>query len=77
VEWPEARAPFVRVATLTVPRQDFRTPERAALAEALAFSPAHALLEHRPIGSINRVRMRVYAAQAAFRMSRDGRTRVT
>ncbi|HEX8666973.1 MAG TPA: catalase family protein [Allosphingosinicella sp.] len=77
VEWPEDRAPFVKVATLTIPRQQFRTPERAALAEALAFSPAHALAEHRPIGSVNRTRMRVYEAQADFRRRRDGRARAT
>lgn len=77
VEWSEDRAPFVKVATLTIPRQIFRTPERAELAEALSFSPAHTLAEHRPIGGVNRARMRVYREQAEFRQNRDGRKRAT
>ena len=77
VEWREDKAPFVKVATLTIPRQQFRTRERDELAEALAFSPAHALAEHRPIGGVNRARMRVYREQAEFRHRRDGRERVT
>lgn len=81
IRWSEDESdggsPFRTVATLRIPRQDFRTPERDALSEALAFSPGHALAEHRPIGALNRVRMRVYAEQAAWRQQRDGRERVT
>jgi hypothetical protein len=75
VEWREDSAPFVKVATLRIPRQQFRTPERDEMAEALAFSPAHSRVEHRPIGGVNRARMRVYREQAEFRQKRDGRTR--
>ncbi len=77
VEWSEDQAPFVKVATLRIPRQQFRTPERAELAEALAFSPGHALVEHRPIGGINRGRLRIYREQSAFRQQRDRRPRMT
>jgi hypothetical protein len=73
VEWSETAAPFVKVATLQIPRQQFRTPERDALSEALTFSPAHALVEHRPIGAVNRARMRIYKEQSAFRQQRDQR----
>jgi hypothetical protein len=76
VEWREDQAPFVKVATLRIPMQQFRTKERDELAEALAFSPAHALVEHRPIGGVNRARMRVYREQAAWRQERDKRKRV-
>jgi hypothetical protein len=76
-EWREDQAPFVKVATLRIPQQQFRTPEREALAEALAFSPGHARVEHRPIGGVNRARMRVYREQAEFRQKRDDRQRVT
>lgn len=75
--WCEDKAPFVKVATLRIPRQQFRTPERDEMAEALAFSPGHARVEHRPIGGVNRARMRVYREQAEFRQRRDGRQRVT
>ena len=77
VEWSEAAAPFVKVATLRIPRQQFRTPERDALSEALTFSPAHALVAHRPIGAVNRARMRIYTEQSAFRQQRDQRRKVT
>ena len=77
VEWREDRAPFVKVATLHIPKQQFRTPERDALSEALTFSPGHALAEHRPIGGVNRARMRVYKEQSAFRQQRDRRTKVS
>ena len=73
VEWREAQSPFVKVATLRIPSQEFRAAERDALSEALTFSPAHALLEHRPIGAVNRARMRIYREQSAFRQQRDQR----
>ena len=71
--WDEAVSPFRKVATLRIPKQAFRTDKRAALAEALAFSPAHALPAHAPLGGINRARAKIYADLAAFRHERDGR----
>ena len=70
--WDEGVSPFRKVATLTIPPQSFRTRERDELAEALSFSPGHARLEHRPLGSINRARMRVYRANSDFRHQRRG-----
>ncbi len=68
--WDETASPFVTVATLTVPAQDFRTEERDRLAEELRFSPAHARVEHRPMGPVNRARMRVYRENSEFRTRR-------
>jgi hypothetical protein len=76
VEWPETQSPFVKVATLVIPKQTFRSAERDSLAEALAFSPAHALAAHRPLGSINRARMKIYQSLSQFRQQRDQRKRV-
>jgi len=73
VEWQEERAPFVKVATLRIAKQEFRTPQRDELSEALTFSPGHALAEHRPLGAVNRARMRIYKEQSAFRQQRDQR----
>jgi len=67
-EWKEEDAPFVKVATLRIPKQDFQQPERYALAEDLSYSPAHALEEHRPLGGINRTRIFVYEQLWKFRM---------
>jgi len=70
--WDETQSPFRKVATLTIPSQVFRTRERDQLAEELSFSPAHARVEHRPTGSINRARMRIYRALSDFRHRRRG-----
>jgi hypothetical protein len=57
VEWQGAA---IAAAQLTILPQDFDTPDRAALEDSLAFSPWHALPEHRPLGGINRGRKPVY-----------------
>lgn len=67
VEWDEGRAPFVPVATLALPPQDFATAERDALAERLSFNPWHCSADHRPLGAINRLRLQVYEQMAALR----------
>jgi hypothetical protein len=72
VAWDEAVSPFVKVARVTIPAQKFWTVERNQLAEALSFSPAHARVEHRPLGSVNRARMRIYKALSEFRHQRAG-----
>jgi hypothetical protein len=73
VRWNERRSPFLKVATLELPKQNFRTPTRRALAEALSFSPAHAKAAHAPLGGLNRARAKIYKALSAFRHRRDGR----
>jgi hypothetical protein len=70
--WDEVISPFVKLATLTIPPQTFRTDERDRLAEVLRFSPGHARVEHRPLASINRARMRIYRALSDFRHERTG-----
>jgi prostaglandin-endoperoxide synthase 2 len=67
IEWQEDAAPFVTVARITIPRQNFDTPDQRALGEALSFTPWHALPEHRPLGGINRVRRAVYEAISSYR----------
>lgn len=59
-EWDETEAPFYEVASIRIPQQSFDTPEQDALGENLSFNPWHALPEHRPLGSINRMRKVVY-----------------
>jgi len=66
VEWSEKESPFIKVATIRIPPQAFRTKEREELAEDLSFSPAHSLIEHRPIGGINRARVEIYRHLSAF-----------
>jgi hypothetical protein len=58
--WTEADAPFYKVATIHIPKQEFDSPEQLAFCERLSFTPWHALPEHKPLGSINRLRKVVY-----------------
>lgn len=56
-------APWVDLATLTLPRQDPESPrgrEISELVSQLSFDPWHAIEEHRPLGAIMRARGAVY-----------------
>jgi hypothetical protein len=65
--WDESTYPFETVARITIPPQDINASERVEACEALAFSPWHGLAEHRPLGSINRLRRAVYEKSAELR----------
>ena len=70
-EWREEDTPVVRVATLTIPRQDLRTAEARAAerrVDELAFNPWNTTDEFRPLGNLNRARKAVYEASAAHRL---------
>jgi hypothetical protein len=73
VEWSEKESPFIKVASLRIPSQAFRTLERKELAEDLSFSPAHSLIEHRPIGDINRARVDIYRFLSEFRNKQNNK----
>ena len=66
-EWDEAAFPFVTVATITIPKQDFDTEDRRRKCEALFFTPWHGVAEHQPIGGINRLKLGVYRASSGYR----------
>ena len=69
--WPEQDAPFVPLATITIPRQDFSGEEQAQFCENLSFAPWHALPEHRPVGQLNRLRRHAYPASSGYRHERN------
>jgi hypothetical protein len=66
VDWNEARAPYVTVATLTVPQQQ-RDEALLREIEAATFDPWEALAEHRPLGGIMRARKHAYFASQKAR----------
>ncbi len=73
--WPEDKSPFVTVARLRVPPQTAWSEERSAVVdEGMSFSPWHGIAAHRPLGSIMRLRKRVYEASAAFRAQHVGKS---
>jgi len=67
IEWEEKASPFVKVATILIPKQNMITEERKELVEVLSFSPANSLLAHQPLGPINRARVIIYDQLSAFR----------
>ena len=71
VEWPMDAAPFQPVATLRIPSQRFDSPEQVSHCETMSFNPWHALVPHRPLGSMNRARRAIYDAMSAFRSGKS------
>ena len=75
VEWNEADAHFVKVATITILQQQFATPERDRFGENLSFTPWHALPQHRPLGAVNRMRRVIYQEISKLRHELNGTPR--
>ena len=62
LEWDESLSPFVKIATVHVPKQTFDSEKQMSFCENLSYTPWHSLPEHRPLGGVNRVRKPVYEA---------------
>lgn len=71
VEWDEALSPFITVANIRVPAQDFDSREQNLFCDNLSFNPWQALPAHRPLGGINRLRKSVYEAVSVYRHARN------
>jgi hypothetical protein len=71
VQWPEDIAPFVKVASIRIPQQRFDSAEQLEYCDNLSFTPWHCLPEHRPLGSISRVRRIVYDSISKFRHEKN------
>nr|WP_198428162.1 catalase family protein [Nocardia bovistercoris] len=68
VAWPEQDSPHRTVATIRFDVQDPYTPERRAYGDdVLSFNSWRGIAAHRPLGSINRLKKRVYEASSNFR----------
>lgn len=73
VAWPEEDSPYLPVARITaLPQAGWSEALSRAVDDGMAFSPWHGVLEHRPLGSIMRVRKAAYAMSARFRFERTG-----
>ena len=76
VEWPEEESPYRPVARLSFPAQEAYSPERRVyFDDGLAFSPAHGLAAHRPLGSIMRARLKAYRPSARWRAEMNAQRR--
>lgn len=76
ITWDESISPFLPVATLTIPPQDFDKTSRDEFGDNLSFNPWRCLAEHRPLGGISRARRQVYEALSIFRHDRNQAKRV-
>jgi len=65
--WDDGAHPFVAVGRLTIEPQVFDEPARNAVCEKLVFNPWQGVAEFRPLGGINRMRLKVYEASVAAR----------
>ena len=67
-DWPEELSPHLRVAKITFPKQDACSPARRVFGDdRLSFNSWNGLAAHRPLGGINRLKLRAYAASSEYR----------
>jgi hypothetical protein len=77
VAWPESVSPHRTVATIRFEPQDPYTPLRRAFGDdVLSFNSWRGLAAHRPLGSINRLKKRVYEASSNYRHHVNNAARV-
>lgn len=68
VEWSEADSPYVPVATIHYPPQTAHIPALQRFGDdQLTFNSWRGIEEHRPLGGINRLKLRVYEQSSIFR----------
>jgi len=68
VPWSESASPRLVVATINFPTQNADSPKRRAFGDdVLSFNSWRSLADHRPLGSINRLKKDVYEASSDFR----------
>lgn len=67
IEWPESESPYRTVAHLLLPRQEIEVLRQNDDFKNLSFNVWQALVAHRPLGGINRLRRRAYAMSSAWR----------
>jgi hypothetical protein len=67
VRWPLRLSPYVKAATIHIPRQQFDSPAQLAFANVLRYNPWHCIPDHRPLGNQNRARRRMYDELSGLR----------
>jgi hypothetical protein len=74
VRWPETLSPFIPVATVHIPKQQFESQAMIDFTKRLKMNPWHCLPEHRPLGNLNRARLRLYSELSKFRQDMNQTT---
>lgn len=82
ISWDDAGAPFTTVAKIRVPkvlnagRLGDANAARTQFCEDISLTPWHGLVDHRPLGGINRARRTIYNAVSEFRHQMNGTQRI-
>jgi len=76
VLWDPKDTPYIPVARITIPAQEFRSPRQFAFARQLTWNPWHCVPEHRPLGNQNRARRRLYFEMSRYRQGKNGESHV-
>ena len=66
-EWKESVSKPEHVAEIVIPSQEVDTPARNSFGENLSFNPWHSVAEHKPLGTVNRVRKAIYLEISKYR----------
>ncbi len=69
--WSQSLSPFIKVATLVIPPQEFETAEKMEFGDNLSFNPWRCLPVHCPLGGINRARRTAYWNISKLRHERN------
>lgn len=73
IKWDKEKSPYIKLATIKIKKQDINTKSRIDFAEDLSFAPAHSLKIHKPIGGINRARVKIYKVLSNFRHEKNNK----
>lgn len=76
VRWPEKHSPFIKAATVHIPKQKFESQQLIDFTKRLKMTPWHCLPEHRPLGNLNRTRLRLYSELSQFRQRMNKTTHI-
>jgi hypothetical protein len=76
VIWSEQAAPFVKVARVNIPPQNFTSQAQQQFCENLSMNPWHGVGEWQPLGSLNRARRLVYNAVSTYRHKHNEAPRI-
>jgi hypothetical protein len=77
VLWPESLSPHQPIGKLTFAAQDPYSPARRVYGDdVISFNPWHCIEEHRPLGSIMRIRIKAYEMSSSFRHQMNAQPRV-
>jgi len=71
VLWSPKDSPFITVARIEIPQQDFDNSLQNTFCENLSFTPWHAVKALEPVGGLNRLRKVVYTEISRFRHSKN------